>query len=125
MFPGAQLVGDAPGFSHYIQKVVQLVEQPTCHLDLPLDIRGTAFQQLVWQKLREIPPGTTLTYSQLAHRIGKPSATRAVASACAANKLAVAIPCHRVINSRGGLSGYRWGSKRKEKLLRMEKEQSL
>lgn len=118
-FPGAKLVA---GDSRYLQQVVQLIEEPARHVELPLDIRGTAFQQLVWQKIREIPPGKTVTYSELAKRIGKPGATRAVAGACAANKLAVAIPCHRVINSSGGLSGYRWGKPRKEKLLRLEKK---
>jgi AraC family transcriptional regulator, regulatory protein of adaptative response / methylated-DNA-[protein]-cysteine methyltransferase len=119
-FPQARLVGGGEGFSQYIEMISQLVEQPGKSFDLPLDIRGTAFQQLVWQKIREIPPGATLTYTELARRIGNPKAVRAVASACAANKLAVAIPCHRVINSSGGLSGYRWGKARKRRLLENE-----
>ena len=96
------------------------VETPTIGLDLPLDIRGTAFQQRVWQALREIPAGKTLGYSQLAQKIGKPKAVRAVASACAANKIAVAIPCHRIVRNDGALSGYRWGLARKASLLEKE-----
>ena len=101
-------------------KVVGVVETPAIGLDLPLDIRGTAFQQRVWQALREIPAGKTLSYSQLAQKIGKPKAVRAVASACAANKIAVAIPCHRIVRNDGALSGYRWGLARKASLLEKE-----
>jgi AraC family transcriptional regulator of adaptative response/methylated-DNA-[protein]-cysteine methyltransferase len=89
-------------------------------LDLPLDVRGTAFQQRVWQALREIPAGSTVSYREVAERIGAPGAVRAVAHACAANRLAVAIPCHRVVRSDGGLAGYRWGVERKRALLRRE-----
>jgi AraC family transcriptional regulator of adaptative response/methylated-DNA-[protein]-cysteine methyltransferase len=92
-------------------------------LDLPLHIRGTAFQQRVWQALREIPTGTTVTYSEIARRIGMPRAVRAVASACAANKIAVAIPCHRVVRKDGSLAGYRWGTERKRALLAREAKQ--
>jgi AraC family transcriptional regulator of adaptative response/methylated-DNA-[protein]-cysteine methyltransferase len=102
--------------------VISFIESPGTEFILPLDIRGTAFQQLVWQALRAVPPGATVSYSELAARIGKPAAVRAVAGACAANTLAVAIPCHRVIRSDGGLSGYRWGVERKRRLLENEKQ---
>ena len=101
-------------------QVVGLVEAPHIGLDLPLDIRGTAFQQRVWQALREIPAGTRVSYTELARRVGQPNAVRAVASACAANTLAVAIPCHRVVRTDGSLSGYRWGVARKQALLERE-----
>ncbi|HPG89330.1 MAG TPA: methylated-DNA--[protein]-cysteine S-methyltransferase, partial [Hyphomicrobium sp.] len=97
-----------------------LIEAPETGLDLPLDMRGTAFQHRVWQALRKIPAGTTATYSDIAETIGMPKAVRAVAAACAANKIAVAIPCHRVVRSDGSLSGYRWGVERKRKLLDRE-----
>lgn len=119
-FPHAELVGGEPGFEALVAQVVGLVEQPGIGVDLPLDIRGTAFQQRVWQALRQVPPGETLGYAQLAQRIGAPKAARAVAAACAANTLAVAIPCHRVVRSDGGLSGYRWGVERKRALLLRE-----
>jgi AraC family transcriptional regulator of adaptative response/methylated-DNA-[protein]-cysteine methyltransferase len=95
---------------------------PAGSLDLPLDVRGTAFQQQVWQVLRGIPPGETVSYAQLAHRMGRPGSARAVASAVASNGIAVAIPCHRVIGSDGSLRGYRWGLNRKAGLLRGERE---
>ena len=101
-------------------KVVGFVEAPDIGLDLPLDVRGTAFQQRVWQALREIPAGSTASYSDIAQRIGSPNAVRAVAGACAANALAVAIPCHRVVRTDGALSGYRWGVERKRALLERE-----
>jgi len=97
--------------------VVTLVDMPGSRFELPLDLRGTLFQQRVWQALRQIPPGQTLSYSQLAEHLGQPRAVRAVASACAANPLAVAVPCHRVLRSDGSLSGYRWGLERKRALL--------
>jgi AraC family transcriptional regulator of adaptative response/methylated-DNA-[protein]-cysteine methyltransferase len=97
-----------------------LVEAPELGLELPLDVRGTAFQQRVWQALREIPAGSSASYSEIAGRIGSPHSARAVAHACAANPLAVAIPCHRVVRSDGGLSGYRWGVERKRALLQRE-----
>jgi AraC family transcriptional regulator of adaptative response/methylated-DNA-[protein]-cysteine methyltransferase len=100
--------------------VVGFVEAPGIGLDLPLDVRGTAFQQRVWRALRRIPSGRTASYAEIARRIGAPKAVRAVAHACAANALAVAIPCHRVVRSDGGLSGYRWGVERKRALLRKE-----
>jgi AraC family transcriptional regulator of adaptative response/methylated-DNA-[protein]-cysteine methyltransferase len=89
-------------------------------LDLPLDVRGTAFQQRVWQALREIPAGSTATYTEIAERLGAPKAVRAVAQACASNAIAVAIPCHRVVRTDGALAGYRWGVKRKRALLDRE-----
>jgi AraC family transcriptional regulator of adaptative response/methylated-DNA-[protein]-cysteine methyltransferase len=121
-FPKARLVGGDDGFEALVAKVVGFVEAPRRGLDLPLDIRGTAFQEQVWQALRDIPPGETRTYSEIAERIGRPKAVRAVAQACASNKIAVAIPCHRVIRTDGALSGYRWGVERKESLLGRERE---
>lgn len=98
----------------------QAVEAPWRKFDLPLDIRGTEFQLRVWRELREIPAGTTTTYTEIARRIGAPKALRAVAGACAANVLAIAIPCHRVLRSNGSLSGYRWGMERKRQLIERE-----
>ena len=120
-FRNADLVGGDAGFERVVATVVGFVEAPRLGLDLPLDIRGTAFQKRVWQALRALPPGTTSTYAQVARSIGAPAATRAVAGACAANPLAVAIPCHRVVRSDGGLSGYRWGVERKRALLERER----
>lgn len=119
-FPRARLIGGDAGFERLVAQVVGFVEAPALGLDLPLDVRGTAFQQRVWQALREIPSGQTLSYTELAARIGAPRAVRAVASACAANRLAVAIPCHRVLRQDGSLSGYRWGLERKQALLERE-----
>ncbi len=121
-FPEARLVGGDADFEGYVAKVVAMVEAPGLGLDLPLDIRGTAFQQRVWQALQEIPAGTTVSYAELAERLGDPCATRAVARACAANLLAVAIPCHRVVKKDGRLSGYRWGVERKAALLERERQ---
>ena len=119
-FPHATLRGDDEDFARTVALVVGFVEAPGVGLDLPLDIRGTAFQQRVWQALRAIPAGTTASYADIAARIGRPKAVRAVAQACAANALAVAIPCHRVVRSDGALSGYRWGVQRKRALLERE-----
>lgn len=119
-FSKAELRGGEPDFEQRVAQVVGLIETPGMNLDLPLDIRGTAFQQRVWQALRAIPAGRTLSYSELAAAIGVPRAVRAVASACAANALAVAIPCHRVVRQDGSLSGYRWGVERKRELLTRE-----
>jgi AraC family transcriptional regulator, regulatory protein of adaptative response / methylated-DNA-[protein]-cysteine methyltransferase len=119
-FPRATLIGGDAGFEDLVARVVGFVEAPGLGLDLPLDVRGTAFQQRVWQALREIPAGSTVSYTEIAGRIGSPKAVRAVASACAANPLAVAIPCHRVVRNDGGLSGYRWGVERKRALLQRE-----
>jgi AraC family transcriptional regulator, regulatory protein of adaptative response / methylated-DNA-[protein]-cysteine methyltransferase len=107
-------------FKHLLAKVIAAVETPGRPHDLPLDVRGTAFQQKVWAALTEIPVGSTLSYAEMAAKIGKPNATRAVAGACAANPLAVVIPCHRVVRSDGALSGYRWGTARKRALLDRE-----
>ena len=119
-FPKAALIGGDAGFERLVAQVVGFVESPSIGLNLPLDVRGTAFQERVWQALREIPPGATVSYQQLAARIGQPRAVRAVAQACGANLLAVAIPCHRVVRLSGELSGYRWGVDRKRELLRRE-----
>lgn len=119
-FPRANLIGGDSDFERLVATVVGFVEAPKIGLDLPLDVRGTAFQQRVWQALREIPAGKTASYSEIAKRIGCPSAVRAVAQACGANALAVAIPCHRVVRSDGSLSGYRWGVERKRELLEKE-----
>jgi len=122
-FPNARFIGGDADFEQWVAQVIGLVETPRLGLGLPLDLRGTAFQLRVWQALREIPPGTTLSYTELAKRIGAPSAARAVASACAANAVAVAVPCHRVVRSDGSLSGYRWGVERKRSLLEREAEE--
>lgn len=119
-FPRAYLIGGDRNFEKLAAQVIGLVETPSIGLDLPLDIRGTAFQQRVWQALRKIPAGKTASYSEIARRIGSPNSVRAVAGACAANKLAVVIPCHRVIRNDGGLSGYHWGVERKRSLLQRE-----
>ena len=119
-FPRAELVGGDPEFEALVARVVGFVEAPALGLDLPLDIRGTTFQQRVWHALRDVPAGTTATYGELAQRIGAPGAARAVARACASNPLALAIPCHRVVRTGGGLSGYRWGVERKRALLDRE-----
>lgn len=120
-FPNSTLVGGDRGFEEVVARVVGHVEAPALGLDLPLDIRGTAFQQRVWQALRAIPPGATASYSEVARRIGQPTAMRAVARACAENPIAVAIPCHRVVRQNGDLSGYRWGIERKAALLARER----
>jgi AraC family transcriptional regulator of adaptative response/methylated-DNA-[protein]-cysteine methyltransferase len=119
-FPHAELTGGDAEFEALVAHVVGFVEAPGVGLALPLDLRGTAFQQRVWQALRAIPAGTTVSYGELARRIGAPRAVRAVAGACAANTLAVAIPCHRVVRTDGALSGYRWGVARKRALLARE-----
>jgi AraC family transcriptional regulator of adaptative response/methylated-DNA-[protein]-cysteine methyltransferase len=122
-FPKAELSGDDPDFADRVRRVVALVEAPGGSLDLPLDVRGTAFQRQVWDALRAIPAGSTATYTEVARMIGRPSAVRAVAGACASNELAVVIPCHRVIRGDGGLGGYRWGIERKRALLEGEAEE--
>ncbi len=123
-FPRAQLLGGDAEFEQLVARVVGFVEAPALGLDLPLDVRGTAFQQRVWQALREIPAGTTVSYREVAERIGAPKAMRAVAQACAANRIAVAIPCHRVVRNDGALSGYRWGVERKRVLLNKEAKEA-
>jgi AraC family transcriptional regulator of adaptative response/methylated-DNA-[protein]-cysteine methyltransferase len=119
-FPKANLIGGDAGFERLVAKVVGFVEAPSLGLDLPLDVRGTAFQRRVWQSLRKIPTGSTASYTDVAKRIGSPNSVRAVAQACGANTLAVAIPCHRVVRNDGALSGYRWGVERKRMLLKKE-----
>ena len=119
-FPKARLIGGDADFERLVAQVVGFVEAPQLGLDLPLDVCGTAFQQRVWQALQNIPAGRTLSYAELAERIGAPKSVRAVAQACGANTLAVAIPCHRVVRSDGALSGYRWGVERKRALLERE-----
>ena len=119
-FPGALISRDDSGFGDRAGRVVSFLEDPSRGLDLPLDIRGTAFQQRVWEALRDIPAGATATYAEIAERIGRPSAARAVARACASNRLAVAVPCHRVVLSGGRPGGYRWGTRRKRALLARE-----
>lgn len=122
-FPRANLIGGDKAFERIVARVVGFVEAPKLGLDLPLDIRGTAFQQRVWQALRKIPAGSTASYTDIARRIGSPKAVRAVGHACAANALAVAIPCHRVVRNDGALAGYRWGVERKRALLRREADE--
>jgi AraC family transcriptional regulator of adaptative response/methylated-DNA-[protein]-cysteine methyltransferase len=119
-FPKADLVGDESGYEELVAKVIGLIERPGVGFDLALDIRGTAFQQRVWKALQQIPVGTTASYADIAKSIGMPKAVRAVAQACGANTLGVAIPCHRVIRTDGALSGYRWGVERKRALLDRE-----
>jgi AraC family transcriptional regulator of adaptative response/methylated-DNA-[protein]-cysteine methyltransferase len=119
-FPRANLIGGDGEFEQLVARVVGFVEAPGIGLGLPLDVRGTAFQQRVWQALCEIPAGETASYTDIANRIGSPNSVRAVAQACAANTLAVAIPCHRVVRNDGGLSNYRWGVERKRALLEKE-----
>jgi AraC family transcriptional regulator of adaptative response/methylated-DNA-[protein]-cysteine methyltransferase len=119
-FPRATLIGGDAGFEQLVATVVGFVEAPGLGLNLPLDVRGTAFQQRVWKALRDIPAGKTASYAEIAGRIGAPKSVRAVAQACGANALAVAIPCHRVVRSDGALSGYRWGVERKRTLLARE-----
>ncbi|TAN00712.1 MAG: methylated-DNA--[protein]-cysteine S-methyltransferase, partial [Rhizobiaceae bacterium] len=123
-FPKARLIGMDREYESLIARVCGFVENPGIGLDLPLDVRGTAFQRRVWQALQEIPVGERVSYSEIARRIGSPSATRAVAGACAANNIAVAIPCHRVVRNDGALSGYAWGVDRKRQLLDREASQT-
>jgi AraC family transcriptional regulator, regulatory protein of adaptative response / methylated-DNA-[protein]-cysteine methyltransferase len=119
-FPTARAVAVDTEFERLLARVADFVDAPVGGLDLPLDVRGTDFQQLVWRALRDIPAGETASYGAIAERIGAPGAVRAVARACAANPIAVATPCHRVVRKDGGLSGYRWGVERKRELLARE-----
>ena len=119
-FPNARLIGADRDYEKLVARVVGFVEAPGSALNLPLDVRGTAFQRRVWQALQQIPVGKKVTYAEVARRIGSPTAVRAVAGACAANRLAVAIPCHRVVRNDGSLSGYAWGVERKRELIRKE-----
>jgi AraC family transcriptional regulator of adaptative response/methylated-DNA-[protein]-cysteine methyltransferase len=120
-FATASLIGCDKQFEKIVATVVGLVSNPAAKFDLPLDIRGTVFQQRVWEALKRIPAGSTASYTEIAKLIGEPCAARAVAQACATNMLAVAIPCHRVVRTDGSLSGYRWGAERKERLLQRER----
>ena len=120
-FPHAAFQNHDAQAQQWLKQVITAIENPEQHIELPLAITGTTFQQQVWQALREIPVGTTLSYRELAQRLGKPQAVRAVASACAANKIAILIPCHRIVRSNGALSGYRWGVERKQALIEREK----
>lgn len=121
-FPRAELLGADAELERRVATVVGYIDAPRGNLDLPLDVRGTAFQQRVWSALRAIPPGSTASYAEIARAIGRPTAARAVSSACAANPVAIAIPCHRVVRTDGDLSGYRWGVERKRELLNREAE---
>src|SRR5438270_5042504 len=121
-FPNAQLVGGDKDFERIVAAAIGLVEGPQRDFKLPLDVRGTAFQQRVWQALRDIPAGKTASYRDIAEKIGSPASVRAVAGACASNRIAVAIPCHRVVRTDGSLSGYRWGVERKRALLQRESQ---
>jgi AraC family transcriptional regulator of adaptative response/methylated-DNA-[protein]-cysteine methyltransferase len=119
-FPKAHLIGADNGYETLVARVVGFVEAPKIGLNLPLDVRGTAFQERVWKALQEIPVGATVSYAEVARRIGAPKSVRAVAGACAANNLAVAIPCHRVVRNDGAVSGYAWGVDRKRSLIDRE-----
>jgi AraC family transcriptional regulator of adaptative response/methylated-DNA-[protein]-cysteine methyltransferase len=119
-FPAAELVEDAAGLAPTLARIVQWVESPAASMDLALDVQGTEFQRRVWRALRKIPAGTTASYAEIARKIAAPKSVRAVAQACGANTLALAIPCHRVVRSDGELSGYRWGVARKRALLDRE-----
>jgi AraC family transcriptional regulator, regulatory protein of adaptative response / methylated-DNA-[protein]-cysteine methyltransferase len=119
-FPTATLIPADKNSQPEVAQVIRLIQQPNRELTLPLDLRGTIFQCRVWQALRQIPVGSTKSYAQIAHCIGLPKAVRAVAGACAANPIAIAIPCHRVVRKNGDLSGYRWGVERKQALLQHE-----
>jgi AraC family transcriptional regulator of adaptative response/methylated-DNA-[protein]-cysteine methyltransferase len=120
-FPKARLIGGERGFERWVARVVGFVEAPALGLELPLDLRGTAFQLRVWQALRAIPPGSTASYAEIARRIGAPRSARAVARACATNPLALVVPCHRVLRADGSLAGYRWGVARKRALIERER----
>lgn len=119
-FPDAKLSRDENGTEEFVRRVCELIEQPQIAMELPLDVRGTSFQQQVWKALQTIPAGRTASYKEIADKLGHSRAVRAVARACAANALAVAIPCHRAVRSNGKLAGYRWGLNRKRTLLERE-----
>lgn len=121
-FPKTHLISNDIVLKKTVAQIIQFIEKPEAELNLELDVQGTAFQQKVWQRLRKIPIGATASYSQIAQSIGRPKAVRAVANACAKNNIAVAIPCHRVVRNNGSLSGYRWGVKRKQALLKREEK---
>jgi AraC family transcriptional regulator, regulatory protein of adaptative response / methylated-DNA-[protein]-cysteine methyltransferase len=119
-FPQARLTSDDAGLADMVGQVVTFLDAPHKGLDLPLDIRGSTLEQAVWQALREIPAGHTVTYGQIAKTLSPPATAQDVGAACSANLLAVAIPCHRVVKADGSISGYRWGVQRKRKLINRE-----
>ena len=119
-FPNAHLVADESGLTDKVAKIVAFLDAPNQGLDLPLDVRGSAQEQAVWQALRNVPAGQTITYGQIAKSLALPATAQDVGAACAANVLAVAIPCHRVVKADGSISGYRWGVQRKRKLINLE-----
>ena len=123
-YPRAELARDENGLAGWLTEVLTHLRGGQPHLDLPLDVRATAFQRRVWQALQAIPFGQTRTYQQLAVAVGRPTAVRAVARACATNPVSVIIPCHRAIRTDGSLAGYRWGVERKRKLLERERRES-
>jgi AraC family transcriptional regulator of adaptative response/methylated-DNA-[protein]-cysteine methyltransferase len=122
-FPQAEIIPGGSVFEGWVQRILNFLDRPAQALDLPVDVRGTAFQHQVWQALRQIPLGETISYTELARRVGRPKAVRAVAQACALNQVAVVIPCHRVVGASGSLTGYRWGIERKRWLIEREREQ--
>ena len=124
-YPQAEFISDATALQAHVQIILQHLNGRQPHLDLPLDVRATAFQQRVWEELRRIPYGATVSYSEIARRLGQPSATRAVARACATNPVALVTPCHRVVRENGDLSGYRWGIERKRRLLEQEQQNAV
>jgi AraC family transcriptional regulator, regulatory protein of adaptative response / methylated-DNA-[protein]-cysteine methyltransferase len=119
-FPKSKLSLNKADVQDHLAKVIRFVDRPSEGLDLALDLRGTTFQRQVWEALRMIPVGTTVTYTELARRIGAPNSARAVAGACASNSIALAIPCHRIVRRNGDLAGYRWGVERKRELIKRE-----
>lgn len=119
-YPGATITKNPAQVSQWVRELVRHLSGQQPHLNLPLDVKATAFQRRVWEALQQIPPGSTRTYSDLARSLGLPKGQRAVARACATNQAAIVIPCHRVIREDGGLGGYRWGLKRKQALLEAE-----
>ena len=124
-FPKAVITENDAELNQWVQQILSHLKNPHRKLNLPLDIQGTAFQRQVWQTLREVPFGATTTYAEIAEKIGKPKAVRAVAGACASNKIAIAVPCHRVVRKNGGLGGYRWGNEKKRLILEREKTKKL
>jgi AraC family transcriptional regulator, regulatory protein of adaptative response / methylated-DNA-[protein]-cysteine methyltransferase len=121
-FPQAEIIPGGSEFDGWVQRILAFLDRPSQALDLPVDVRGTAFQHQVWQALRQIPLGETISYTELARRVGRPKAVRAVARACAVNQVAVVIPCHRVVGASGSLTGYRWGIERKRWLIERERK---
>jgi AraC family transcriptional regulator, regulatory protein of adaptative response / methylated-DNA-[protein]-cysteine methyltransferase len=121
-FPDAELVEDSGAMHETLERLTHLIEQPGADVELPLDMRGTEFERRVWNALREVPAGRTVNYGEVAAKIGSPGEARAVAEACAANVLAVVVPCHRVVKKDGSIAGYRWGFKRKRALLERERQ---